>query len=554
MPTNNVPSQLSAELQAIVNLLYDEAAATLSDTIAARITSRGVETPLGVLTLAQVSKGERVLDQIHSALQRESGGGVLEQLSAQFYTIVPHTVGRSKSAISSAVIRTAAQLEEKQELVQLMRDLVSVSSSVGGSGESALVDQRYAALRCTIESVTNTGEGRRIAEQVEASQRATRSLRVVNVYRIARPSEVEDFTTLIENKKLLFHGSRASNMVGILSRGLLEPKRIIARGGQRTNFGWLGAGIYFGDAACTSVKYAHPAANGNRFLLVANVALGKSAQYTKITADLDDAPPGFNSAHGVRRTPERASDFDDDEFVVYRRDQQRLSYLVEFSVDANDVRAVQVAPSASAAATTTPAAAAAAPAPAAAAAAPRMTAKAKLEELKRARAAAPSAAPSAFAAQPSSFAGEPFGFATSTEPVSTFQTVSSFAQPSQFAQPTSTFSRGVATAAATSSLAFSVAAASSSSSSSSSSSPSVVTGLSAADAKIKQDEDELRRLFVSDRANARISNPHVHLIDVYADDGRSMVYEERADLPLVLTQLRRKGANGARRRGQPRAV
>lgn len=480
---SSVASKLPPALQALVSALYDEAAATLSGAVAAKITARGVETPLGVLTLAQVAKGERILDQIQHALERDAPRSALEQLSAQFFTVVPHQVGRT---VASAVITTPAQLEEKQELVQLMRDLVSVTSSVassssGGSDAVALVDLRYAALRCDIAPVAlDSDEGRRIATHVESSQRTTSTLRVVSVYRVKRANEVDDFTPLVGNQKLLFHGSRASNMVGILSRGLLEPKRIIARGGARTNFGWLGAGIYFGDASCTAVKYAHPAQSGNRFMLVANVALGKVAQFTKITADLDDAPPGYNSAHGVRNAPARPSDFEDDEFVVYRRDQQRLDYLVEFAVA--EARSVQVAP-----------VAAAAPAPA--------PAPAPVKEATKSKVRAPIAAPAAFDADRAA------------------ATPAAMAAPAAFAAAPSAPVRAVQAAPR-------VAPSSAS------------AGLSPADAKIKEDEDALRHLFATQRQHARLQDPHVHLLDVYQDGGRaaSWVIEDGSPLPLILTQ------------------
>lgn len=57
-------------------------------------------------------------------------------------------------------------------------------------------------------------------------------MRVKHVYRIKRAGEDENFTRIIGNQRKLLHGSRVSNMVGIVSRGLLEPKRIIASGGK----------------------------------------------------------------------------------------------------------------------------------------------------------------------------------------------------------------------------------------------------------------------------------------------------------------------------------
>jgi poly [ADP-ribose] polymerase len=94
----------------------------------------------------------------------------------------------------------------------------------------------------------------------------------------------------------------------------------------------LGNGIYFGDAACTSAFYTTPGKKGTRFMAVARVALGKMAPFTKITYGLESPPPGYDSCHGVRNKMFSPSQFADDEYVVYSPNQQRLEYLVEFTV------------------------------------------------------------------------------------------------------------------------------------------------------------------------------------------------------------------------------
>jgi poly [ADP-ribose] polymerase len=131
---------------------------------------------------------------------------------------------------------------------------------------------------------------------------------------------------------MLFHGSRIQNWVGILSRGILLPKIVVSLGVNRTDAGWLGNGIYFGDAACTSVFYATPGRKKTRFLSIARVALGKMMDYTKITYGLPGPPPGYDSTHGVRNTAKTPSQFADDEYVIYNHEQQRLEYLVEVMV------------------------------------------------------------------------------------------------------------------------------------------------------------------------------------------------------------------------------
>lgn len=84
---------------------------------------------------------------------------------------------------------------------------------------------------------------------------------------------------------------------------------------MRTDYGFLGAGIYFSDNLCgvsnltshkrslhyryASIKYTsfkdNPQATpASRFALVAMVALGNMKDYMSITPDLE-SPPGTNS-------------------------------------------------------------------------------------------------------------------------------------------------------------------------------------------------------------------------------------------------------------------
>ena len=55
------------------------------------------------------------------------------------------------------------------------------------------------------------------------------------------------------------------------------PKLVVSDyGGERSDAGSLGTGIYFGKDASTSIKYSSPGqSRGSRFLLICDVALGK---------------------------------------------------------------------------------------------------------------------------------------------------------------------------------------------------------------------------------------------------------------------------------------
>ena len=336
------PSQLPGPVQELVQYLYDEATNALTQTVQARITANGIETPLGVLTVGQVEKGERILDSAYDVYQEyaETSGAAkrarlhdrLTDLSGEFFTMIPHRIGRSRHAVKRAVLDTLEEFQAKQETLQLMKDMLQVDGEASGVLFDPEIDKKYDALKCTIEYVdpssSEFGEWR---EYVESRQLKTKHLKVKNVYRVARGVEQERFDGKVGNEQMLFHGSRIKNWVGILSRGILLPKIVVSMGVNRTDAGWLGNGIYFGDASCTSLYYTSPGRRKTRFMTIARVALGKPKEFTKITYGMDAPPPGYDSCHGVRRKKGFTSQFDDDEFVIYRTEQQKLEYLVEFT-------------------------------------------------------------------------------------------------------------------------------------------------------------------------------------------------------------------------------
>lgn len=138
---------------------------------------------------------------------------------------------------------------------------------------------------------------------------------VVRIYSLRRETESQQFRDQLSNQQLLFHGSRISNFVGLLSRGLLMPKVVTGMGGARTDAGNLGNGIYFGDAACTSSHYTSAGHRGTRFMLVCRVALGNVKPFHRITKGFSDPPDGFNSVQGVRRDGWTESEFEDNEYA-----------------------------------------------------------------------------------------------------------------------------------------------------------------------------------------------------------------------------------------------
>lgn len=316
---------IAPPVQDLVNYLYGEATKTLTKTVNATITANGIETPLGVLTIGQIDKGQAVLDELADALEKKKKSTVeLTKLSGEFYTHIPHKFGRSKEAALEAVINSAQKINDKQDTLQLMRDMLNVNGKTNVLVNPE-IEKRYQALSCEIKSIDKgDAQFKKIRDYVIKSQTYKGGIKVNNIYTLRRENEQKEFSTKVGNCKLLFHGSAAWNWLGILSRGLLLPKKVVTLGVHRTDQGWLGHGIYFGDAVDTALNYAHSGKRGTSFVALATVALGKMKKYHDITYGLKSPPSGYDSCHGVRGT-----EFDDDEFVIYDQNQQKLEYLVE---------------------------------------------------------------------------------------------------------------------------------------------------------------------------------------------------------------------------------
>jgi poly [ADP-ribose] polymerase len=328
------PSTLQPLVQDLIRYIYAEATNALTTTVAAKITAHGIETPLGVLTIGQIEKGEQILGEIHAAASAaKPNHSRLESLSGEFYSAVPHRIGRTRDAIAAAIIADLTAISQKQDTLQLMKDMLAVNGEGGSVLFDDQVDAQYEALGAEIVAVERgSPEYKAWADYVVRSQVKSKNIQIESIFKLKRRSEWDVFDKAVGNERMLYHGSRIQNWVGLLTRGILMPKLVVSMGINRTDAGWLGNGIYFGDASCTSAFYTTPGKKKTRFMAIARVGLGRSKQYNRITYGLNAPPADYDSCHGVRRATDKTSQFEDDEYVIYRQNQQRLEYLVEFKL------------------------------------------------------------------------------------------------------------------------------------------------------------------------------------------------------------------------------
>ena len=191
----------------------------------------------------------------------------------------------------------------------------------------------------------------------------------VTIYELWKKDEEDAFRkySKFENRMLLWHGSDAANICGILTNGLrIAPPEADATGYM------FGKGIYFADAFEKSKNYASTGNQRNlsnvQCLFLCQVALGK--MYECVTAEyLKSAKPGFDSTKGLGQRgpnpshiktscngqivpdsptityPQRTTRNKENkivpvpfclnwnEYIVYSEDQAKLKYLITISSD-----------------------------------------------------------------------------------------------------------------------------------------------------------------------------------------------------------------------------
>ena len=100
-------------------------------------------------------------------------------------------------------------------------------------------------------------------DNTHGSSHSNYKLHIEEVFSISKKSEVKRYQNNLHNKQLLWHGSRLTNYVGILSKGL----RIAPPEAPVTGY-MFGKGVYFADMVSKSANYCHTSKRSNRGLML----------------------------------------------------------------------------------------------------------------------------------------------------------------------------------------------------------------------------------------------------------------------------------------------
>jgi ankyrin repeat protein/predicted DNA-binding WGR domain protein len=272
----------------------------------------------------------------------------LAEMTSDYYELVPTTKYRQSSI---PPLESIADIDQNIMLVRELLDVeVAVKILLGAKlniKKMNPLDYSYDSLNIKLVeledmSIEKTAILEYISKTMDYGLQSS-----VNAFALERRGETERFEKHMKekNRKLLWHGSKTMNFIGILNKGLkIAPPEAPITGHM------FGKGIYFSDSFAKSFNYADPPL---RIILLCEVALGNSQQLYQAT-QITTLQEGYQSVLGVgQHTPDPRKDvvipngmviplgdqvlrpnadkkltLAYNEYVVYNEDQVKIRYMV----------------------------------------------------------------------------------------------------------------------------------------------------------------------------------------------------------------------------------
>jgi poly [ADP-ribose] polymerase len=263
--------------------------------------------------------------------------------------------------MSQFIINTSEKLKEKMDLIQNLSDIKIAHKMIKKEKKDVTkrltvnpYDSNYSQLNCKIENIDAKDKEFALVNEYLVNSSEHRKFTLMRAYKLERDGEDKIFNpNKLTNKKLLWHGSRFSNFVGILSQGL----RIAPPEAPKTGY-LFGKGCYFADLSSKSSAYCCANLSNNIGLfLLCEVALGTPAVYYDTYEDADTLPKGCHSTACVGRLmpdpkenhtvfkdvvmpkgktincPDKNARRTHNEFIVYSTSQVKMRYLLMVKFD-----------------------------------------------------------------------------------------------------------------------------------------------------------------------------------------------------------------------------
>jgi predicted DNA-binding WGR domain protein len=264
--------------------------------------------PLGKLSKATIAKGFAALSELQKVFEADpdavtNNRSRVVSLTNQFYSYIPHSAPLGKSL---PLIASLDDVKKKNEMLESLQEMEVASRLMSGGpthdGEHP-IDTNYSKLKTDLTHIEkNSEEWKRINTYLQNTHGATHTtygLELVDLYEMEHEGDAERFKPHAQdpNRMLLWHGSRLTNWVGIISQGL----RIAPPEAPSTGY-MFGKGAYFADMSSKSANYCFTTSEKTTgILMLCEVALGNMKERKAAFFETNIPNTTHKSTFGVGR-------------------------------------------------------------------------------------------------------------------------------------------------------------------------------------------------------------------------------------------------------------
>lgn len=328
-------SYTNPHVSKLLDQLVEENIHAITSQTAITYSSNGFSTALGPVTKQHVDRARIPLNELNKIMgsvgKVDFSDKAVQRLNSDYFSLIPKPF--SRKIADTDMILDANALQAEYDILDQLATGVTLGAAMSGSAS-----QKMNALGTDIEYLEDGDEIKRITKYIQESKANNHrnedvwNYRVNNIFKIKIPKERSRFETLgknLGNVREFFHGTSVSNGMSILHSGLIIPPTTAGHVTGRL----FSNGVYFSSMSTKSLRYSlgywgtKRSRYNNAILFLADVALGN----TYVTHDTHypyrGAKPGFDSTSAL---PNRGfGGLNNSEYIVYRLEQQTLTYLVE---------------------------------------------------------------------------------------------------------------------------------------------------------------------------------------------------------------------------------
>lgn len=327
---NDVPSGLfqqikDSQIRNLLNKLLkaNKHSLSLSSNITFNVNG-SAETAFGPVTLEHIQEAREILTNIKNSIKGKFDSisdvpASLIKMFNKYFSYIPRSFNSRKISLDDLILEDSDFIKEHEMLDQLEAVI-----SINDTNDSEEIE-----LPFTMEKASEK-DSKTIIQAIEKSRkhRSLNEWKPVNVYKVEIKEERKQFFKKNESLKGeeidLFHGTDSSNILAILTKGLIVPPVSAPNVTGRM----FGNGIYAASSSTKALNYSAGYWNGSRhndsiFMFVVRFSMGKV--YNCKRALPSGTPKGYNSIFA-----QGGADLVNDEYIVPETSQCSIRYMVEF--------------------------------------------------------------------------------------------------------------------------------------------------------------------------------------------------------------------------------